>query len=167
MINDHYRRTLIRYFDILDTHILPHFSIHRNKLHQYNYKNIFLNFIYSLYTVKYISLQYTENYINNEKTSEKLTDMAVLYFTETRNELQKHWNKKINFSIILYEDWDIKHKEKLKQKLKQEGFTVISTKDLTNEDLKTEKWQMQDNHHPTEEAWNMLTPKIIERLNLD
>lgn len=167
MIGDHYRRSLIRYFDILDLHILPHFSQKNNKLHQYNHKNNFLNFIYSLYTIKYFNHINAAKFINNPKNADKLTDLSVLYFKEAKNELEKHWNKKINFYIILYEDWEIPYKEQLTQKLEKEGFIVISTKDLTNEDLRTEKWQMQDNYHPTEAAWDMLTPKIIERLNLN
>lgn len=166
MISDHYRRILIRYFDILDIHILPHFSQKNNKLYQYNYKNNLLNFIYSLYTVKYFNHINAEKFINNPKNADKLTDLSVLYFTESKKELEKHWNNKVNFYIILYEDWEIAYKDKLTKKLENEGFTVISTKDLTDEDLRIEKWQFQDNHHPTEAAWNMLTPKIIERLNL-
>lgn len=167
MIGDHYRRSLIRYFDILDIHILPHFSVRNNKLYQYNYKNNFLNFIYSLYTVKYFNHINANKFINNPQNADKLTDLSVLYFIESKKELEKHWKRKINFSIILYEDWEILYKDKLKQKLEKEGFTVISTKELTDEDLRIEKWQMQDNHHPTEAAWDLLTPKIIECLNLN
>ena len=50
------------------------------------------------------------------------------------------------------------------KKLKKNGFIVFSTNDITNENLKIEKYMMQDNNHPTEKAWDLLTPKIAERL---
>ena len=54
----------------------------------------------------------------------------------------------------------------LKKELEDNGFIVISTKDLTDVNLKIPKYTMQDNNHPTEEAWNLLTPLIIKKLGL-
>jgi len=164
MISDHFRRSMLQYFDVLDLHLYPHYSIKNNNLRHDNYKNIFINFFKSLYITKHINHIYVEDYIYNQKNQDKIINNTVLYFIKTRQNLEQHYGKKLNFHIILYEDWDIMYSNILKQELENAGFSVISTKDLTTEDLKTEEYQMQDNHHPTEAAWDMLTPRIIEKL---
>ena len=166
MISDHYRRSMLYYFDMLDVHLLPHYSIKNNKLIQDNYNNYFYNFFKSLYIVKHINHIYAENYINNPKNAEKITDNAVLYFIETRKNLEERYNKKLKFIIIFFEDWEILYRELLEKKLRNNGFITVSTKDLTGVDLRTEEYSMQDNHHPTEKTWDMLTPEIIKILNL-
>ena len=52
-----------------------------------------------------------------------------------------------------------------KQNLEQNGFIVFSAEDLTNEDLKSEKY-IQPDYHPTEEIWNILSPKLVKALKL-
>ena len=166
MISDHYRRTMLNYFDILDHHVLPHYTKKGNKLVKDNYNNQLLNFINSLYTVKAINHLYADNYIKRKFFADKITDNALFFFTETRKELQKHWKKDFKFIVILYEDWDIPHKDLMVKKLKENGFIVLSTKNLTTENLKDEKYMMLDNHHPKEAAWDLLVPQIIEAFNL-
>ena len=163
MIGDHYRRTMLDYFDVLDHHVLPHYTIKNNKLVMDNYKNKLLNLYKSLYITKSINHIFADNYIQNEKNAEKITDSAVLYFTESRKELQKHWGKDFKFIIVLYEVWQFPYKELLQKKLENNGFIVFSTLDLTSENLNSEKYMMLDNYHPTEAAWDLLTPKFIEK----
>ena len=166
MIHDHARRMFLNYFDVLDLHVLPHYSIKNNTFVMDNYNNKALNFFNSLYTVKAINHAYADNYFYNPHNAEKLTDIITLYFTESRKKLEEKWNKKLTFHILLYEDWGIRYKDLLTKKLKQNGFIVTSTNDLTDEDLTSEKYMMQDNYHPTEAAWDLLTPKIIEKFGL-
>ena len=166
MIGDHYRRSLLWYFDVLDLHLYPHFHKYKHKLIMDNPHNNFLNFFKSIYIVKHFNHVYANKYINNQNNSHEITDNTVLYFNETRKELEKHWNKKIKFIVIFYEDWDIMYQQELMQKLKNNNFIVLSTKEITQEDLRNKKYQMQDNHHPTEEAWDLLVPKLVERLEL-
>lgn len=165
MISDHYRRTMLRYFDILDHHILPHYLKKGNKLIKNNCNNKLLDFINSLYISKTLNHIYAENFTMNPQNADKLTDLALLYFTETRKELQKHWGEDFKFIILMYEDWNIMYKEELIKKLQDNGFIVICTKDITDEDLRIEKYQMQDNHHPTEAAWDLLLPELIKKIN--
>ena len=166
MIGDHYRRSMLWYFDVLDLHLYPHFHKSKNKLIMDNPYNPFLNFFKSIYTVKHFNHIYADKYIKNSNNSKEITDIALLYFKETRKELEKHWNKKIKFIILLYEDWEVMYKQELIQKLKDNNFIVISTRDITDEDLRNEKYQMQDNHHPTENAWDLLLPIIINDFKL-
>ena len=164
MIQDHYRRSMVNYFQNTDMHIMPHYSIKNNKLTADNYNNKLLMFIKSLYITRHLNHIYADRYISNKKNSEKITDNAVLYLSKSRRNFEEKWHAKPRFIVILYEDWDIMYKEELRKKLEDNGFVVLETKDITNEDLRIEKYQMQDNHHPSEQAWDMLVPKIAELL---
>ena len=167
MINDHYRRSMINYFMMLDLHVIPHLNVKRNELILDDYNNKFLNFIKSTYIYKYINHEYAQYYSNNPKNAEKITDTTLLYFTKTREILEKRWGKKVNFTIIYYDTWPIPHGELLKKKFEDKGFNVIKTSELTSENLENEKYLSKVNSHPTEEAWNLLTPLIIKKLNLN
>ena len=164
MINDHYNRMKQNYFSVL----LPYM------IHTYSYKNgkfklndnKIINFLKSSYTVKNLSILYLRSYFNNPKNAEKITDMTVKYFEETKNALEKHYGKKIKFYVILYETLNVPYKNLLTKKLEDKGFIVISTKELTNEDLTQPKYLMKDNNHPKEAAWDLLTPLIAEKIKI-
>ena len=132
-----------------------------------SFRRDFLNFIKSTYIYKYINHEYAQNYVYNPKNAEKITDITLLYFTKTREILEKRWGKKVNFTIIYYDTWPIPHGELLKKKFEDKGFNVIKTSELTSENLENEKYLSKVNSHPTEEAWNLLTPLIIKKLNLN
>ena len=163
MIDDHYRRMMVSFLDTLDLFRLRHYSITNNKLVADKLNNPLLNVLKSSYTIKLLNLKYAQNFINNQQNSDKLTDMALIYFLETRKQLEKRWNRKINFIVFLYEDKEIAYKEELSRKLKENNFTVISTKELTNDNLNEIKYKIPNNYHPTEAAWDLLTPKFIEK----
>lgn len=166
MISDHYRRTKLQYFDILDYHAYPHFEVKDNELIMSDYKSDIKNFLRSLYIIKQLNHIYADKVVNNPDNAEMLTDEALVYFIKSREELQKHYGKNFKFYVIFYEDWDIAYSDIMRKKLEDNGFIVISTKDLTDVNLKIPKYTMQDNNHPTEEAWNLLTPLIIKKLGL-
>lgn len=162
LLGDHYRRMGIYFIDITDNHNNGHFSRKGDKLVLDDENNIFMNILKSSYTVRMLNYQYVKRNINNPKNAEKLTDLVLLYFTETRKEIEKRLGKKINFTVITYDNFQIPYKDMLCEKLKKNGFNVIETKDLTDEDLNAPKYLMVENAHPSEEAWNLLTPKIAE-----
>ena len=150
----------------MDGNIHLRYTLRHNKLVKDNYDNIFLNIIKSSPTIKLITLKYAERYINNPKNADKLTDLALAFFKETRNILEKKWNKKIKFIVIFYDNNEIRYKEMLRQKLEDNNFIVIDTDELTYEDLNSEKYLFQDNLHPKETAWDLLVPLIIKKANL-
>lgn len=121
----------------------------------------YLKNIYVLYTDLHDYFDGSDN-----KFKEKVADEFLLYFTQTRNALEKEWNNKIKFNVILYDDvppnCGIPNKDTIKRKLEENNFNVIDINDLTDEDLNSEKYLMQDNLHPTEAAWDLLTHKIIK-----
>ena len=158
---DHFRRSYIYTFNLFLKEFYIHYSIKDNELIFDKYENPFKNFIMSLYIVK---LSY--------KNYNTVTDDALLYFIKSRENLEKHWKNelgKINFTVILYDTaWEPPfynfYKEALRKKLKEKGFNVISTDELTNEDLTQPKYLMHNNWHPTEAAWDLLTPLIAEKI---
>ena len=106
---------------------------------------------------------YEEKYFN------KNFDLLKLYFIKSREELEKQYGK-INFTIIKYnfeDDEQSKYLETVRwNELKEIGFNVIDTKDLVGRKLNRREDKADDNFHPSEEVWNILTPKIAEELKL-
>ncbi|MBR6163324.1 hypothetical protein IKQ26_05515 [bacterium] len=160
MIDDHYRRAYINTMSILDQYFLLHCKIKDGKIEIETYENNFMNFLKSLYMVKYTNLMYFEKYVNNDKNKDKITDDALLYFTKTRENLEAKWGK-INFYVVFY--GKIRFEDEFAKKLEDNGFKVIKTSDLTDADLENgEEYIIENNGHPSEGAWNLLTPKIAE-----
>ena len=106
------------------------------------------------------------NYINNPKNAEKLTDETLLYFIKTRENLEKNWGTKVDF-VVIYYNHRLRYGDLLRSKLEKNGFKVININQLTNEDLFTDKYFSQQTLHPTEEVWDLLTPKIVDFLGLN
>lgn len=163
MIQDHYRRLLINSFNIAENYFYLHYSDKKNKLVKDNYNNIFGNFYRSSYIQKYLNHYFSDRFIYNDKNADKLTNLVLSYFLETRKNLEKNWNKKFKFVIIFYKD--ITYEDLLSKKLKENGFIVIQTKELIKEDLNSSDFKLEDNH-PNEKAWNLLVPLIVRELNL-
>ena len=164
MIHDHYRRMFLEYHCMLDIYVLPQYKLKNGKLIYYDYNSKIKNFYRALYSRKLINHIQTEKYVYNDKNADKITTLAATYLIKTKKTLEKKWNRKINFTVIFYEPVDILYKDKLVQKLEANHFKTFSTKDLTNEDLMSTKYFMSENYHPNENAWNLLTPLIIEKM---
>lgn len=165
MIEDHYRRMKSSYQNTVELHMNVSYKKVGDKLIINDYKNPIACFLHSTYIAKYITNKWINHYINDPKNAEKLTDEALLYFTETRKNLENRWGTKVNFVVIYYNHW-LRYGDLLRNKLEANGFTVINTKELTDENLFSDKYLSPQTMHPTEAAWDLLTPKIVEKLGL-
>ena len=176
LMYDHYYRALIKgSYDTLDDSFYIHYKYNKNKkeLKLDNFKNIFLNLLKSSYLFKFINENHAYKFIDNPNNKDYLTDFELCYFIETRKELEKNWKKPFKFIVFIYDyptEADpgnnvLKYEDLLIKKLKEHGFIVVTTGDLTDIDLSTEEYR-QDNDHPTAKAWQLLTPLFIEKLNL-
>ena len=70
--------------------------------------------------------------------------------------------------ILKYEECyapDIFYTERWNE-LEDEGFIVLDTHNLTGEHLFQNKYKLEDDCHPNELAWDIITPKVVEALNL-
>ncbi len=171
MIDDHYRRMLVDFFDYQCKDINLRYILNKNQLKLINNDLNLISYLKSPYIIRFLNHQYIQNYINNRKNADKLTDLVLLHFIETRNNLQKKWtnksNKELNFIIIFYSYEEIPYKELLRQKLEKNNFTVIDTDEITQEDLFSEQYNMHEkDYHPNENAWDLLVPLIIKKAGL-
>lgn len=164
-INDHLRRLYLLTFsswNILAEEQNLRYKEKNGKLIEIQNKNPINRQLKRLYFINELHHFYVNKYILRESNKQNCYDFAVKHFIESKEEMQKHW-KNTEYVIFFYED-NNEH-DYLKEKLRNTGFKIISKKDLTNENLNSEKY-MLPNNHPNEEAWNIITPLIIEKLKL-
>ena len=76
--------------------------------------------------------------------------------------MQKHW-KNTQYVVILYQTFA--NDMLFKEVLENNGFTVIAVQNDYYINTRDKEYE-SDTFHPKEEAWNILTPKIAETLNL-
>ncbi len=167
MINDHFRRTLLYYFNVVDKFVYPHYILKKDKFVMDNYKNRPVTFFNSLYTVKHFNHVYADNYINDFKNNKKLTDTALKYFLLSREAMEKHWGKKIKFIVIVYDDWYLNHTDVFIDKLKENNFIVLKVSDYIKADLNSPEYKMQDNLHPTERAYKELVDVVVKNIDFN
>ena len=163
LIEDQYRRILVYTFFKNHNIFYLHYTKKNNELIIDNYKNPFINLFKSLYISKLMNHIWVYKYVNNEKNADKLTNLELLYFEKIKNNIENHWGK-VNFNIIIYGNY--MYSDMMSKKLKNKGFNVIKCQDLTNEDIKQGKY-ISDDNHPTEAAWDLLTPLIAKKLVLN
>lgn len=167
MIFDQYRRVMINKFEPADHSLMLHYKYNKKtKKLTFDKPSLLYAILNNSYMLNSLKNLYSYRYINNPKNSEILTDMALTYFLESRKELEKHWNRKINFTVILYDHIKIRHQNLLKQKLEDNGFKVIITSEITKENLDESKYKLEDGAHPNPAAWDLLIPLIVKNANL-
>ena len=163
MISHHFSRLILNYFTVLSPWSLMTYSYKNGKFKINN--NKFINILKSTYIVKYLNQIYTYKKIYNFKYIDKYTDISVKFFELTRNKLEEHYKKKINFYVIIFETENLPHNILFTYKLRNKGFKVISSYDLTKENLNLRKYKLKnDIYHPNEAAWDILTPLIAEKI---
>lgn len=165
MLDDHYRRMKSNFLDTTEINKHRTYKKVNNELILNDNKNPLLCLLHSTYTHKAATSMFVEHYINNPKNADKLTDEAALYFIKTRENLEKKWGTKVNFVVIYYNHW-LRHGDLLRKKLEENNFIVINSNQLTNENLFTDKYFSKETLHPTEDVWDLLTPKIVDFLEL-
>lgn len=164
MIDDHYRRMYGEPFDLDAFYLIPYFKEKNGELKLANYNNCFLNFLRYSLTLRIVKCLWYKYYLNNNFNKEKITDLAVLHLKKSREMLEKRWNKKINFTVILYDDVPIKFQDLLIKKLKQNDFKVFVASEISGKNMRDEEYYSQVTEHPTKEAWDLLTPLIAEKI---
>ena len=118
MIDDHYRRIKLNYLDITDNAMNITYKKVGNKLVKDDFNNPIKCFIYSTYIFKHLKNKWVHSYLNNPENADKITDEALLYFIETRKNLEEKWNRKIDFVVVFYNTW-LSHRDMLKEKLEK------------------------------------------------
>lgn len=123
----------------------------------------FIDF-YSLYSVVKI-----QNYIKNKKFSKNQDDVNNLFLT-TLKESKKITDKKYpnsKFIVILYKDGGQSTLDAdVIKKIQAMGIIVIDPEKLINKKLKAKPYRLNDEEHPSEQAWNEIAPKLVKTLKL-
>ncbi len=166
MINDHFRRLYAPTFmsaNLVTEDFNLRYENKNGELVLKQEKNKFFENVHRSYFLQKIEHFYINNILLEKNNHKKYFDFAAKHFIASKSAMQKHW-KNAKYVIILYQAfW---YDEIFIKQLKDNGFIVIS---LPNDygllNLRTPEYQLP-NYHPTEKAWNLITPKIIGTLNL-
>ena len=167
IIYDHYRRMLSYKFRPQDEVNQETYkaNLKNKKLTPYSYNNILVRFFRTTYIALFFNAYKVKWFIENPKNYDKLADIMLLHIIKSKQELENHWQNNIKFIVIVYNDQEIKNSKLLEKKLSDNGFKVILTSNLTKENLDNNlKYIQQD--HPTEAAWDLLTPLIVKEAGL-
>lgn len=167
-IPDIYRRMFINgRLGICEDSFYLHYTEKNGILTEDSYKNPVKIFINSLYFSTWLKDKKIRYILDNQKNADEITDLALLYFLQTRTEIQKNYKSNPKFIIFFWQhpkQFDI-YKKILKNKLLANGFYVIEKEDLTDEDLFASKCFIAPNDfHPNESVWNLLTPLIADKI---
>ncbi len=162
-IEDHIRRLYLMAFSswniLIDEQNLR-YKEKDGKLVEIKNTNPLLRQIKRLYIVNKIHHRYVLKYIYDFKNKQKCNDFAIKHFVEAKEEMQKHW-KNTKYTVLFYNTQN----EYLKNKLEENGYTVINTSDLTDKNLSSPVYMSKD-YHPKEAAWDLLVPPLTKKLEL-
>lgn len=100
-------------------------------------------------------------YFDNPKYTEHYLDVMH----EIKKETQKHWGDDIKYLFLFFDTNDILY-NRIEPSLTQDGFQCYSLNDLTDVDLSQPKYKAPDMAHPSEMAWELLTPILIEKTGI-
>ncbi len=110
-----------------------------------------------LYTIKDKTIKFT---------NPKYVDFSLSIIKEIKREAQKHWGDDVKFFFLFYEDNNVLW-EKIKPQIEEEGYVTATLKDLDSTvDFFSSGYKSTDNVHPSESAWDLLTPAIVDKLGL-
>lgn len=106
----------------------------------------------------------------DQATKEYNAKLVKQIFIESKKEIEKKYPN-IKFTIIRYEveddNADIFEMPQMWSDLENEGFTVIKSSDLIGRKYKYHSQDTnEDYYHPSEQAWDMLIPPLIKKLDL-
>ena len=145
---------------------------------QYELKNsklkkryIPLNLFSKSFLVKSIYYQLDTKRNDFEPSTKKQNNILAYYiFSESFKILKKKYPN-IKFIILRYEtEEDLAEEyenEKIWENLKKQGIIIINSSDLIGRKYKyTSEDTCEDNYHPSEKAWDLLVPKLIEQIEL-
>ncbi len=176
-LNDHYRRIYADRFGLehqpyqIRIEDVP-WTLQKKKLFMSLIDSPFGEQLLRFYFVKKITSDYiNKNYLIESMRQENF-NVIKLYF-ETSKKLLEQKYPNIKFVIIKYPSifyncdyfGDLSDDISNWKKLEDEGFIIIDLKTIIKEDLTDNKYLFSDGH-PNEEAWNIITDKVVKKLEL-
>lgn len=166
---DDFRKMLSYKYSPTDSQFLLKYSYNGDDKYLNREKHIspIFNFIKSTYLASFYDSYKIKTYLNDKQNSELITDIAVQYLVQTRANIEHHFNKKVKFIVIIYSKPNqVSYQELFRNKLIDNGFIALDTKRMTSENLYKHPKYLNSSGEPTEDAWNLLTPLIVEYSDL-
>ncbi len=164
-MHDHFRRLYLITFTgghMLNEDLNIRYKEKNGELILIKNQNPILLFIKRLYITNKLHQFYIDKSILSKYNAYFYHDFAFSHLLEAKKEMQKHWP---NTKFVLFAYDDLHKNDYYFKRLEKKGFEVITYKDLTDEDLTSEKYMSQD-YHPTAQAWDLLVPKLVERIGI-
>lgn len=112
----------------------------------------------------YINTLYEEKYSKLMSKQRECKELFYALMDASRKEARKKYPN-VKFVVLVYGFPDDRT---LNDELKKKGFTVLYTYELLNsfDELSKRKYRTIDNLHPSEQAWDVLIPKLVKQLNM-
>ncbi len=166
------------HFGRLQKYIFPSPMMESGINLQYELKNsklkkryIPLNLFSKSFLVSSIYYQIDTKRNDFEPSTKKQNNILAYYiFSESFKILKKKYPN-IKFIILRYEtEEDLAEEyenEKIWENLKKQGIIIINSSDLIGRKYKyASEDTCEDKYHPSEKAWDLLIPKLIEKIEL-
>lgn len=118
------------------------------------------------YLAKSFRRSIVDDFVFQQKNFENIREFLAEHFISAKEEMQKHW-KNTKFYILVYScEQDIE--KPVLDNLKNQGFKVIFIEDLTPINYDTSNYHISEfDSHPNEKAWDLLTPLIAKKLEMN
>lgn len=165
LIDDHFYRSLTIRSWCMDSMIQYRYKLKDGKLVLQKPKFMFLYPLYSVFLIQkyiqdkeYFNFEYKEPFI-------KMVDNSYNLIKEKFPQAQ--------FIIFVYQEkgWRTGNnhvKNNILKHFEDEGIKVIYSDDITGKGiLEEQKYLGPDNFHPSSQAWALITPKLIKKLNIN
>ncbi len=125
--------------------------------------------LYKSFIFKRVMAEIDEkNHAQNQNAKEKNSKLATKLFIESKKMLLDRYPQ-TKFVILRYNVDEDGEKDleisKMWDEMEEKGFTIIKSRDLIGRNYREDETTM-DNIHPSEAAWDLLVPKLVEELNL-
>ncbi len=166
---DDFRKMFSYKYSPIDTEFLLNYTYNSDSKHLTREKNHspIYNFFKSTYIASFYNYYKVKNYINDNQNASLLTDIAAQYFIQAKKNIEKHYNKKVKFVVVLYSNPSpIGYQYLFRNKLIDNGFIALDTKLMTKENLYKHPKYLNSSSEPTEDAWNLLIPLIVNYADL-
>lgn len=159
-MKDHLRRIYERN-SAYTGEIYPYYKLRNNKLIEIKPN---FPYLYSSYFVENIFSKIEAEKYEIERQDYKMFNVLISELNKTTKDFYP--NSKFIILVVpkkytasefaidsMFPDWELKN-------LQNMGISVINAETLTNENLRDEKWYIEDKCHPSSEYWQLIMPQL-------